>query len=196
MAYESQWERLSTAADRIAKANGISVDEAKADLCLAISDDSVRIRAKLLKHNTRPMRSSETVLSGKHFHAPRFDPREIDWAKSVPLKPWFVDHCKIPGHWEFELVEVCAPDVTSILCDAPKISVAQPKPGPISNRKVRTNPKLEAARRAISVLYPQDMPDQSELTNKQLCQRVAEHLKARGLEVSDATILRAAGRRK
>jgi hypothetical protein len=58
-------------------------------------------------------------------------------------------------------------------------------------------PALERARRAIKELYLDDVPDQSNISNKRLCAEVLAWLEANKQEkVGDDTILRAAGRRK
>jgi hypothetical protein len=59
------------------------------------------------------------------------------------------------------------------------------------------SPALERAQQAISQIYPDGVPSQAMLPNAILCRRVGAWLKEKKLpDVSDATILRAAGRRK
>jgi hypothetical protein len=61
----------------------------------------------------------------------------------------------------------------------------------------KSKPALERARGAIKELYPNGVPGQAVEPNPDLCRRVGEKLKQSGLrDVSDDTILRAAGRRK
>jgi hypothetical protein len=61
----------------------------------------------------------------------------------------------------------------------------------------KSRPALERARGAIKELYPNGIPGQAAEPNTNLCRRVGEKLKQAGLpDVSDDTILRAAGRRK
>jgi hypothetical protein len=61
----------------------------------------------------------------------------------------------------------------------------------------RSQPAFERARRAIEELYPDGVPGQADVPNAILCRRVGVKLKNEGLpNVSDDTILRAAGRRK
>jgi hypothetical protein len=61
----------------------------------------------------------------------------------------------------------------------------------------RTKPALELARGVIGELCPDGVPEQSSEPNAILCRRVGEKLKAANQrDVSDDTILRAAGRRK
>jgi hypothetical protein len=64
-------------------------------------------------------------------------------------------------------------------------------------RRGKSKPTLERARGAIEELYPNGVPLQSAEPNVNLCRRVGEKLKKSGLpNVSNDTILRAAGRRK
>jgi hypothetical protein len=64
-------------------------------------------------------------------------------------------------------------------------------------RRAKNRPTLERARGVIEELYPNGVPPQSAEPNVNLCRRVGEKLKKTGLpNVSNDTILRAAGRRK
>jgi hypothetical protein len=64
-------------------------------------------------------------------------------------------------------------------------------------RRRKSQPALERARRIIVELYPDGVPQQAMEPNVALCRRVSSGLKAsKLLDVSDDTILRAAGRRK
>jgi hypothetical protein len=64
-------------------------------------------------------------------------------------------------------------------------------------RRAKSKPTLERARGAVEELYPNGVPPQSAEPNVNLCRRVGEKLKKSGLpNVSNDTILRAAGRRK
>jgi hypothetical protein len=61
----------------------------------------------------------------------------------------------------------------------------------------KSKPALERARGAIKDLYPNGVPGQAVEPNPVLCRRVGDKLKQSGVrDVSDDTILRAAGRRK
>lgn len=66
----------------------------------------------------------------------------------------------------------------------------------VSQRQTRTKPRRAGAQAALESLYPEGVPPQSELSNGLLCGEVAKWFHTRGKrEVSDDTILRAAGRR-
>jgi 7-cyano-7-deazaguanine synthase in queuosine biosynthesis len=68
---------------------------------------------------------------------------------------------------------------------------------PSQTARRKSKPALERARGAIKELYPSGVPGQAVEPNPDLCRRVGEKLKQSGLRnVSDDTILRAAGRRK
>ena len=60
----------------------------------------------------------------------------------------------------------------------------------------RSQPARALAERAIAVLYPDRVPDQTSLPNKALCAEVGRWLRNQNQRnVSDNTILRAAGRK-
>jgi hypothetical protein len=59
--YESAWERLPDAVERIMADRGASREQAQADLCHAISDGLIRLRAQLDRHAHRPQKSSSVV---------------------------------------------------------------------------------------------------------------------------------------
>ena len=92
-------------------------------------------------------------------------------------------------------IEVFSADVTK-LCTSRSQGEATQRP----SRTVathRSQPAFERARRAINELFPKGVPGQADVPNATLCRRVGVKLKNDGLpNVSDDTILRAAGRRK
>ena len=64
-------------------------------------------------------------------------------------------------------------------------------------KRARSRPAFERAFGVIKKIYPSGVPEQAAEPNAILCRRVAEKLKESRLrDVSDDTILRAAGRRK
>ena len=62
--------------------------------------------------------------------------------------------------------------------------------------RVGTRPTRERASRALQALYPNGVPDQVTLSNAKLLRAVGDWLDQKLEDVSDPTILRAAGRRK
>jgi hypothetical protein len=199
MAYLSLWERLGDAIERVVSEAGVSKNEAQTDLCRAIADGAVKIQAKLREHATKHMTSSKTVLEGGAFQIPpRIGPKDFDWEMSRPLKPWTVrrGHFSPHGPWDLELIEVMMEDVTRALRLPEEVLVGSAHSSKKTARS-KSRPAFDRASRTINKLYPPGVPDQATVPNKILCQRVAEQLKEDGLgQVSDDTILRAAGRRK
>jgi hypothetical protein len=199
MAYVTEWELLAEVLERVMAA-GSSRDQAKADICRAITDGAVKIRGKLGRHTTRGFRSVKTVLEGKDFQIPtEIKSEDLDWDRSRPVQPWLVRRATSSpaGYWDLEWIKLFGPDVTNVLCPARKVSeTVHPAP---SQKKAtsRSRPALERATRMIQKLYLRGIPEQASEPNARLCRRVGEELKKEGLPpVSDDTILRAAGRRK
>jgi hypothetical protein len=203
MAYVSEWERLSDAATRVMAEARLSQDEARSDICRAIADGAIKIRAKLEKHTTRPyLRASGKVLQGGDFvDLEKLKPECLDWEKSRsrPANPWFVRRDQVvvvPGHWDVQEIELWRSEVTNVLCTAG----AQGQSAHAASEIVATSrnqPTRERAQRALNALYRDRLPDQATVPNAILCGRVGEWLRENGLsDVSDDTILRAAGRRQ
>src|SRR5262245_23386564 len=99
MVYAPRWERLSAATKRVIEAAQIAKDQAQADICQAIADGCVKIRGKLSRHTTKPMRSSipSDIKSA-----------DLDWEGSRPVRPWMVrrEAYSLPGHWDLEWIEL------------------------------------------------------------------------------------------
>jgi hypothetical protein len=195
MAYVRAWQRLSDAIESVTAAAGRSREEAKADICQAIADRTVKIQGKPKRHTIRPVTSAR-VLEGKDFEIPaEIKPTDLDWEKSRPVNPWAVPRevFGFPGYWELEWIELFSADVMNILC-----TPAEPGgPAERPSNKSRSRPSSERAQQAIHELYPHGVPSPADLPNSLLCRQVGEKLKERGLpHVSDDTILRVAGRRK
>jgi hypothetical protein len=200
MAYVSEWELLPDATNRVMATAGLSKDQAQIDICRAVADGAVRIRGKLRKHATRPT-TSKAVLQGTDFQIPpEIKPSDLDWERSRPLKPWFVGRGTsnpVPGYWELDWIELSRTDVTNVLCPEGKRGETALHPSRKKGATRRSRPVFERAQAAIKELYPDRVPGQSAEPNSLLCRRVGEILKKEGLpNVSDDTILRAAGRRK
>jgi hypothetical protein len=194
MVYVPAWQRLSDAIESVMAGAGCSRDKAKTDICQAIADRTVNIQGKLSKHITRPT-TPKTVLEGKDFEIPaKIKPADFDWERSRPLKSWVVrrEIFGFPGHWEVAWIEVCRADVTKVLCKR-----SSERTSSMTGTKSRSQPARERTQKAINELYPKGLPEPATLPNTLLCRRVGEKLKGLGLpEVSDDTILRAAGRRR
>jgi hypothetical protein len=198
MSFTSKWMRLSEAVDRIGKSNAVSLQQARADLCQAMSDGALEIRGRLVRHSTRPQKST-AVVDATQFQTPTtLRPEDIDWTHSRPEKPWVLLHPPPRHHggpWHLDLVEVSIESATKLFSPeetrtAPDIKADRPA------RKTREAPQLQAAGLIIAELYPGVVPRQHELPNKKLVQQVNGVRKGKGQpDISQDTILRAAGRR-
>jgi hypothetical protein len=198
MAYVSQWERLSDAVTRVTAMTKVSPERAQVDICRAIADRDVDFRGTLKKHFTRPM-TSKSVLERAAFEIPRpLKPEDLDWEHSRPLKPWLVKPwaCRQPGWWELRLIEVSRAPIDALFGIQGHGDQAGQPASRAKPRKPKAGPQRERACRALKERFPQGVPDQTVLRNKELCKQVTEKLELGLPAVSDDTILRAAGRRK
>ena len=126
-------------------------------------------------------------------------PGELDWRASRTLQPWYVRRGadKLAGHWYLEWIELSRSDVTNTLCTASAMDRSTPATPRRAGTKARSRPALEGAQRAVQSVYPDGVPDKTIERNKILCGRVGDWLKTNSFpDISDDTILRAAGRRK
>lgn len=200
MLYTRAWEGLAEAAKQVMEGEAASQAEAQTNLCQAIKDKTVRVRAKLGLHADGIRTMADTILEGEEFSIPPdLRPEDINWDSSRPLKPWPVPRGeRAPrGFWHLEWIEVFAADVTKVFGLA---TTEDSAPAPKTMRKParawRTRPAYDAALRAIQATCPNGVPDQTELPNPILYKRVETWLKRNRLgPVSPETILRAAGRR-
>jgi hypothetical protein len=117
MPYISDWEQLAGAVKRI-MASSVEEDQAKRDLCNAIADGKISVRATIYQHN-KPDRYyfRENVGVPKHLQ-----PINIDWINSRPTAKWWIGPA-LGQHYTWEgieeridLVEVARADVTELLC--------------------------------------------------------------------------------
>src|SRR5262249_41438556 len=102
-----------------------------------------------------------------------------------------------PGPWELEWTELFRDDVTKVLCSTGRREITEQAAKRTGTRRI-TSPALERAREAINELFPQEeLPNQAVLPNRNLCLRFHKKIAEKRLpNVSDDTVLRAAGRRK
>lgn len=203
MAYTSDWEPLADALKRV-MTTGASEEEAKTDLCRAMADRKIDVRVRIAASDYG-MRGK--VLSDGNVGVPRhLRPGDLDWAQSRPFGQWPIgprpgEHYEWIGGWEnrpLDLIEVSTADVKSVLVAGAGVSASARMGARGSAQPIeKSRPALNRARRAIVEVYPDGVPDQTTEPNVRLCRRVSDKLKDHRLpEVSDDTILRAAGRRK
>jgi hypothetical protein len=179
-------------------ANGIPEDEARTDICRAVADRVVQIQAKLRKRLISGTTDHSSILMGDDFDIPLdLKPDGLDWEGSRPLTPWMVRRGSHPkaGPWELEWIELSRADVTRVLCGGENGEFSK-NIGHAPRARKRRRPAFDRALEAVKELYPEGVPEQIALPNSTLCGVVGAHLKSKNFpNVSDDTILRAAGRR-
>jgi hypothetical protein len=177
---------------------GLSKEDAQSLICRAIADGILKFRGKVGQHATRPIYGNR-VLEKEHFEIlAEIKPEDLDWEKSRPLNPCGVrrEILNQPGLWNVDWIEVFSADVYEIV-QRQEPRRGHPTPSRETGATRRSQPAFERARRAIEELFPDGVPGQADVPNAILCRRVGVKLKNDGRpNVSDDTILRAAGRRK
>jgi hypothetical protein len=101
MACTGKWKRLAEAIGYVAATTRCATEEAKAKICRAIGEGSIKVLAKLGRHTTKGLVSAETVEQ-PHLQLPaRLNPQDLDWEQSQPLKPWLVSRLRhgLHGYW-------------------------------------------------------------------------------------------------
>ncbi len=198
MTYLPKWERLSDSVERVMAAVGRSEPEVQNEICGAITDGAIKIRGKLQKHAKSLV--DDAVLEGSDFRIPsEMKPKDLDWQNSRPVRPWEVrpGAVKLPGLWYLEWIELFRSDVTNVLCSSGKAGGSVRHVSREAKVRGKSAPAFDRAEAVIKEMYPHGVPDQATEPNKKLCRRVVAKLKEKRLpNVSNDTILRAAGRRK
>jgi hypothetical protein len=147
MSYVPDWESLAAKLKRVME-TGASEEEAKLDICRAVADRKIRVRVRVAPSNSHSM--GGMVLSGGNVDVPaHLDPRDFDWVRSRPLKPWLtgpqgVEHYTWTSGWSrrlLDLIELSTGDVEKVLCadhDAAQTKSAQPALPITSRPKTKT----------------------------------------------------------
>jgi hypothetical protein len=103
---------------------GVSEEDAKRDLCLAVADRVIDVQVTISRADSA-MRGR--VFSGENVGVPlHLHPRDLDWQRSRPLGWWsigprLVEHYFWSGGWEkrqIDLIELSVTDVQNVLCHA------------------------------------------------------------------------------
>jgi hypothetical protein len=194
----SDWEWLPEVLARVMEARGLTKDEAQADICRAINNGALNFQCKLRERIYETSTSTaELERNALEIMAP-LRPEDFDWESSRPLKKWIVRResgFRPSGPWDLEWIKLLRENVTKFLCSTGQRESPEQAWRRTGTR--RTSPALERAQEAIRELFPQDLPNQADLPNRNLCLRVHKKIEEKGLpNVSDDTVLRAAGRRK
>jgi hypothetical protein len=119
MAYPTEWMSLNDATARVVAEAECSDCQARTDICQAIADGAIRVRAKLKKHTTRHMTSKESLQAQDLDIPSKLKPTDMDWEGSRPLEPWLVRRGRWfspAGYWELARIELSRTDVRNVLC--------------------------------------------------------------------------------
>jgi hypothetical protein len=115
MPYIPKWEPLAGALKRMMD-SGVSEDQAKLDICLAVADRAVAVRVTV---DDRYEDVLEKILEGDQVQVPRrLEPDQFEWADSRTRDRW---DARPPttgphGRWRWiALVELLVEDVTRVL---------------------------------------------------------------------------------
>ena len=198
--YTQTWERLSDAVKRVMVATGLPKADVQEDICRAIEDGEIRFQARLARYITG-FRTSTLILKSPAVHVPvGLAPTDFDWESSRPREAWIVSpgiHRIRQGHWYLAWIELRVDDVIRVLCRGRAPTEQAPPASRKSAKPKRSRPARERAERVINELFPRGVPDSAELPNTALFAKVGKKLKElRFYDVSNETILRAAGRRR
>jgi hypothetical protein len=121
VAYTPDWEALADVLQRV-KSTGLTEDEARRDICFALSDQKIRVQVRIA--DTEAGMRGETRSAG--IVAPRdLAPDDFDWVLSHPLKPWLIGPASVVEHYfsasgtesrRIALIKLFRADVTNVLC--------------------------------------------------------------------------------
>ncbi len=198
--YESAWESLPDAVERIMKSRGASREQAQADLCHAISDGQFRLRAQLDRHAGGSQKSSSVVYETELEIPIKLNPGDLDWQKSRPTAPWRLRKLERhhSGLWYLKHFELSREDICTILlqgCDAVAANISTEPIGPPRKTERKKSSRV-IAENAIREIYPDGPPPREKVSGVDLVARVSKHMKETGASIVSAdTILRAAGRK-
>jgi len=112
--YIPDWERLADALKRVME-TGTSEEEAKTDLCRAVADRKIHVRASI---------RSGVFSNGNVRVPPHLRPEDLDWTQSRPFGPWWIGPKLGQHYWwdpqkrSLDLIELSTSDVITILCGA------------------------------------------------------------------------------
>jgi hypothetical protein len=175
--YTRQWLRPMKLREYYVDQFVSNVRDAEYQLYWAVVDGSIRAR-----HSGRLLTLEEAyALRNKSW-----SPVEGDLYALPPDLELSVEDAK--HIW----MEVALPESLTRTLDAGN---AQPDV-PEQQRQPRRQPQRERAERAIAAVYPNGIPDQGTVSDAWLCKAVGDWCQQNGWNISEDTILRAAGRRK
>jgi hypothetical protein len=194
VAYTPEWGPIGDALKRLV-ASGMSKSEAKRDLCGAIADGAITIRARVAADRYRCLPAS--VISGADISLPPdLSPKDIDWQRSRPWQSWTTAQ-RQPGEWvmtfisraghlvdrKIDLIEVRRTDVTKVLFAFGAGAIPDPTVNPANppKRKSGAGAKSRAVIQAIEQLWRGGIPP--GLSAKDRNKRIVEWLREANLSV-------------
>ena len=193
MAYVPDWEGLADALKRVMSA-GVAEEEAKTDICNAIADRHIRVRFHTSKvwAEGKPggsIGTAQTVCDGSEVDIPaslrRFD---FDWQKSRPVASWRKhgpDPWTLPYIEMVDRMDVFAPDVTKVLCDARNAAMTRLKK---SKRGRPAEYNWDGVKQRLSTYVAKHGPVQTLNELLQKCAEFAGELHPKNSAPSDKTI--------
>jgi len=199
LVYTPIWETLAEALRSLVAA-GYTKPDAKLRLCAAIADEAITIRLVLAEDPLRNLPESSVSAAGLDLPA-RIFPKDIDWRRSQPIKPWPLVG-KSPGepmtlylarvghHLErrIKTIEVRSSDVSRIFGPATQVA---PKPAQDApSRQAGPGAKTIGIKMAIADLWPAGIP--KGLTAKQRNNQIVEWLTSHGHSVPNGSGLQRA----
>jgi hypothetical protein len=155
--YNPEWELLANALKRV-MAVGTEEQEAKADICNAISDRKIAVRVLVDE--------ADRDVGGQTLYAPdvevplRLKPEDLDWRRSRPLAPWPIGpHSVVEDYlptWSWRprkiaLLELSRADVVSVLSlGTSSDAVIVLSPGPKSGEREAASVAWEIAEQILA----------------------------------------------
>jgi hypothetical protein len=216
MRYLPDWLPLAEAR-RLVESCGLSKDEAELDICRAMADQKILVRVRRIQGSGPYFRLRVPN---------RLSPQDFDWERSVTITPWPEDmHVALarlryapPARQVTLSIELSTQHVVRVLCggrypsqsanddsnrapseSAPReedlaTSVETP-PSEVSSAPRRATLKSSRKRKRAALALDR-IADKDHMTNVELCKEVQKILGLAARDISNETILRAAGRRK
>jgi hypothetical protein len=221
MRYIPDWETLAEILTRVMTTNGLSMSEARLDICRALRDGKLRTRYTVERVQTpygievnrqafgQPRSPfDQRDIIGRPRVPPNLIPDDIDWKNSRPKSQWLDNRRFVVG---IAKIEVSTADAILVLCggrtDRPasdSVLGGSPAPEPVPTPKIdiasadqvalprrRRSAKRGRVQRAIDEEYPGGVPE--EITDMELLAAVGRKLGRHTPSLE--TVRRAAGRR-
>jgi hypothetical protein len=194
MPYPPKWWQLAEARARVVDAAKQTATLAETDICRAMADGEITVRATY---------KGRIYVGRSVCVPPHLERAGLDWDKSRPTERWPIRI--LPGqHYfasnfdadhAFKLIELLADDVVATCCQA------DPAPIPNAAPPKKQGWKVKRARQATKALWPPNgKPQRFAVKPDEILADVRDWFETNpqdgDQDIGDATILRAAGRKK